>query len=364
MRATFAERQSADEEVLLKSVVDDILHVDWEQVRLKRAISAFISMLLVAAVLGALGDQVAAALVATLFVTAAGGNGTLAERLPGMIQFTIAGALLGGLALWSTESGILAAIVLGVATYLGTLAAAEGPTAARAGIYLTIWPAFALMLGSTDTEPWTVVVGFLAGGVVAIVFTSIRLRMSNKDEAKDIDQPEELDEVPGDHPTFVHRFVAATRSPIGVFALIRSAAVVLAVVLGLWLLPDYPLWAAITVIVVVKPSASQSFSTAIQRTLGTAIGVAVALAFASVLPRSDAAVALAFLISGALMIAFDNANYTLFAAFLTTTLVFGQRLAQADAFEAGWERLIATVLGAAIAMAVIAIAVNRSNRES
>ena len=345
----------------LVSVVDEVLRVDWEQVRLKRAISGLVSMLLVVAFLGAIGDPALAALLATLFVTAAGGDGAMTDRLPGMIRFTIVGALLGGLAFLSTESSVAVAIVLGIATYVGTLAAAEGPTAAKAGVYLTIWPLFALMLGSSNTEPWTVVAGFLVGGVVAMVATAFRLRVSSEDEAGDIDLPDELDEVPGEHAIFLHRFVAATRSPIGVFAVVRTAAVVLAVVLGYWLFPDYPLWVAITVIVVVKPSASQSLTTAVERTLGTAVGVAIALVVASALPQGDTAVAIAFLISGALMVAFINANYTLFAAFLTAMLVFGQRLAQADAFEAGWERLFATAAGAAIAIAVMAIArsVNR-----
>ena len=50
------------------------------------------------------------------------------------------------------------AVVLGVAAYVGTLAAAFGPVAAKSGMYLSIWPLFALMLGSADTEPWAVVV--------------------------------------------------------------------------------------------------------------------------------------------------------------------------------------------------------------
>jgi uncharacterized membrane protein YccC len=106
----------------------------------------------------------------------------------------------------------------------------------------------------------------------------------------------------------------------------------------------------------VKPSANQSVSTAIQRTLGTAVGVALAVLVAQILPKGDTAVVVAFLASGFLMIAFSNANYTLFAAFLTSMLIFGQRLVQADAFEAGWERLLATFVGALIALAVMAIA--------
>ena len=67
-------------------------------------------------------------------------------------------------------------------------------------------------------------------------------------------------------------------------------------------------------------------------------------------------------LSGFLMIAFNNANYTLFAAFLTSMLVFGQQLVQADASEAGWERLLATLVGALIAITVTAIGAELKRR--
>lgn len=337
-------------------LVDDIVRVDWEQVRFRRAASGLAAMLVVIALLRLAGDAVFAALLATLFVTAVGGDGTMSERLPGMVRFTVLGAVLGGLAYWSTDSVIGVAAVLGVATYLGTLAAAAGPVAARAGLYLTIWPLFALMLGSSDTAPWTVSVAFLVGGALSIAVTALRLRLTAEDEAGEIDEPEERDEITGDRLSRPSQLMAAATGPIGWFALLRTVAVVLAVILGFWWFSSYPLWVAITVIVVVKPSSSQSASVAVQRTLGTAVGVSIAVVLAQVLPRGDAGVVVAFLASGFFMVAFLNANYTLFAAFLTSMLVFGQRLVQADAFEAGFERLLATVVGALVALAVIAVA--------
>lgn len=342
-------------------MIEDIVRVDWDQVRFKRAASGLVSMLVVVAFIGAVDDVIFAALMATLFVTAAGGGGSMSRRLSGMVQFTVAGAALGGLALWSTESAPTVALVLGIATYLGTLAAAAGPASAKAGLYLTIWPLFALMLGSADTEPWTVAVAFLVGGAVAIGVTAIRLHVANQDGATD-EVHDELDQVPG--ASFGERVAHAATSPIGVFALVRTVGVVAAVLLGFWWFSSFPLWVAITVIVVVKPSANQSASTAVQRTLGTAVGVALAVLVAQVLPKSDIAVAVVFLASGFLMIAFNNANYTLFAAFLTSMLVFGQRLVQADAYEAGWERLLATLVGALIATTVTAIGAGMMRRHA
>ncbi len=334
----------------------DILHVDWSQVRIKRAFTSLVVMLMIVAFFGVIGDVLFAALMAALFVTAAGGDGSMSERLPGMVRFTVIGAVLGGLAFLSADDGFAVASVVGVATYLGTLAAAAGPSSARAGLYLTIWPLFALMLGSSETERWTVAVAFLAGGALSIVVTAIRLRATSEDEAGEIDEPEEQDEINGERLSHPAQLAAAATSSIGIFALLRTVAVVLGVILGFWWFSAYPLWVALTVIVAVKPSASQSISVAIQRTLGTAIGVTLAVLVAQVLPSGDTAVVIAFLVSGTLMVAFNNANYTLFAAFLTATLVFGQRLVQEDAFEAGWERLLATVVGVVIAFGVIALA--------
>ncbi|MGI9586185.1 MAG: FUSC family protein, partial [Acidimicrobiia bacterium] len=334
----------------------DIISVDWDQVRIGRAVSGLVAMLAVIAVVGLVGDVAFAALMATLFVTAMGRSGSMSERLPGMIGFTIVGAALGGLAFFSVDNPFAVAFVLGIATYLGTLAAAAGPNAARAGLYLTIWPLFAMMLGSGDTDPLTIVVAFLIGGGVAIAATAIRLWLSSAKEADATKIAADLEEGERDGRSIRVKLMASVSSPLGVFSLLRSAAVVMAVIIGFWWFADYPLWVAITVIVVVRPSATQSVSVAVERTLGTAIGVGLAVVIAQLLPEEEIAIALAFLVSGALMLAFNNANYTLFATFLTATLLFGQRLIQADAFEAGWERLLATGVGALIGLGIAAIA--------
>lgn len=349
----------------MSQVADDILRVDWEQVRFKRALSGLATMLIVVAFLGVVDDVILAALMAALFVIASGRDGTMAERLPSMVRFTVIGAMLGGLAFWSADSAVLVAVVLGVATYLGTLAAGFGPVAAQSGLYLSIWPLFALMLGSADTGPWAVSVAFLVGGALAIGITALRLMASAEDEVGDIDSSDE-DAESAATGLAIEVLSVVVAGPVGRFAVLRATAVVVGVVVGFWWFEAFPLWVAITVIVVVKPSPSQSFSVAVQRTLGTAIGVGVAVGIAQILPRSDLAVAIAFLASGFLMVAFNNANYTIFATFLTAMLVFGQRLAHADAFEAGWERLLATAAGAGIALLVmiIALRIGPDRRES
>ena len=334
-------------------MLTDVFKVDWEQVRLKRAVSGLAAMLLAVLFAVLVGDVVLSAVMATLFVTAAGGGGTMSERLPTMLRFTLYGAVLGGLAFWSGDTAWFVAVVLGVATYAGTLATAVGPRQARAGLFLTLWALMAVILGSEDTEPWRVSVAFLAGGVIAMVVTAMRLRIAGADTTAQRERPGPEATESDRSPFHLKELTAAMTSPLGLFALVRAVTVVVAVLLGFWWFASYPMWIAITVIVVLQPPAQESLSVAVERTIGTALGVGVAAGVAEALPRGDSAVVGAFLVSGLLMVAFMGANYTLFAAFLTAMLVFGQRLAQADLLEAGWERLLATAVGALVSFLIV-----------
>lgn len=338
-------------------MIQDIFTVDWTQVRLRRAGSAVIAILIVAAFASLVGDTWSTVGVATLFALAMSGDGAFADRWPSMARYTVAGAAVGGLAYVSSDNALAAAAVFGLATYLGTLAAAAGPVSARGGLFLTIWAFLALDHGGGGAEPWQPALAFLAGGVIAIAITGLRLHFSSEDEAGEIDEPEEDDQVEGKRLKLPEQLGAAMRSKLGMFAILRTAAVMLAVVLGYIWFDTHALWAALTVIIVVKPSTGQTASIAVQRTLGTAIGASLAIAVAQVLPRGETAVAIAFVVCAFFMLAFMNANYTLFATFLTATLVFGQRLGQSAALEAGSERLVATLLGSAIGVAVMSLTI-------
>jgi len=343
-------------------VTEDLLTIDWSQVRPRRAAAGVLVVLAAFLFIGAAGTVGVTVGLAAIFVTAAAGDGSFRDRAPGMIGFTLMGAVIGGLAFWSVDSVIAIALILGGATFLGTLAAAYGPVPARRGLFLTLWALLALLLSSVDTSPWTAALAFLVGGIAAIVMTAIRLAISKEDPATDVDPDEEeaADPAATDEKPDI---ASVIRGSLGLFAVVRTVSVVAAVFLGYWWFSSYPLWAAITVIVVVRPVASESLKIAVERTLGTAVGVGLALVIAHVLPKSDVGIMIAFLVSAFLMLAFMNANYTLFATFLTSTIVFTERLVQADAFEAGWQRLLATAVGAIIAIAAIGIGILSRPRE-
>jgi len=339
-------------------VIDEILSVDWEQVRFKRAFSGLVVILIALTFISVVATVVLIVVIAALFNIAAASDGPMRERWKAMAQFTVLGAIIGGLAFWSIENAVGAAAVLGVVAYVATLFAALGPRSARAGLFLTLWAVLAMMIGTAETPPLVVSAAFIMGGIVAIAITAARLGVSAEDDADDADaeigEADSADLVP--QGSVLARLRWATQGAMGEFAVLRAFAVIVATILGFWLFPDYAFWAAITVIIVVKPSSSQTASIAVQRTLGTAIGALIAVAAVQLFPGSEVYAVAGFAVSAFFMLAFMNANYTLFAVFLTSTLVFSFRMVQADAFDGGIERLLATFLGASIAFGTVVLA--------
>jgi hypothetical protein len=275
-----------------------------------------------------------------------------------MVRFSLIGAVIGGLAFWSFEFAIAVAAVLGVVTYISTLFAAFGQRAARAGLFLTLWAVLAMIMGTEDVSPLVVSGAFLVGGALAIVITSVRLALTSEDEADDEDvSVGEIDS--GDvapHGSEFARLRWASRGVMGEFAVLRAVAVMFSTLVGFWLFPGYEFWGAITVIIVLKPSTSQTASIAVQRTLGTALGAVAAVMAVQLFPGNQAYAVIGFATSAFFLVAFMNANYTIFAAFLTSTLVFAFRMVQADAFDGGVDRVLATIAGAAIAFSAVGVA--------
>lgn len=339
-------------------MLNQVFSVDWDQVRLKRALSGLVATLVVLAFIGIVETVVLIVVMASLFNIAAANDGPMSERWRVMAQFSILGAIIGGLAFWSFDTAVAAAVVLGIVTYFATLLAAFGQRSARAGLFLTLWVVIAMLLGTGETSPLIVSAAFLIGGVVAIVITAVRLRLVAEDEADDDSvskgEVDSADIAP--EGSAISRLRWASRSTSGQFAVLRAFAVVLSTFVGFWLFPEYAFWSSITVIIVVKPSAGKTAAIAFERTLGTTVGALVAVVAVQLLPGNQVYAVLGFAVSAFFMLAFMNANYTYFAAFLTSTLVFSLRMVQEDAFDGGIERVGATLVGALISWVTVAIA--------
>lgn len=113
----------------------------------------------------------------------------------------------------------------------------------------------------------------------------------------------------------------------------------------------------LTVVLVLQTPARQTLSIGVQRTVGTIVGVVAGMVIVRWLDTGTAAIVAAFVLAGFGMIAFKGVSYTLSTVFTTCVLLFSQRILQQDAFGTGWQRIGATLLGTAIALAVVLLAV-------
>ena len=147
------------------------------------------------------------------------------------------------------------------------------------------------------------------------------------------------------------------RSPLGWFALLRAAAAGIALWWGTALFPDHTIWAALTVILVMKPRAGETIAAGLLRTLGTVLGVIVAELIIALSGGEQAVTFVGFLLAAFAMAALHKVNYAVFVACLTALLVLADQLATGTGEATATDRLWATLLGAA--MAFIAIGLGR-----
>jgi len=115
-----------------------------------------------------------------------------------------------------------------------------------------------------------------------------------------------------------------------------------------------------------RPPTHQAVVVGLQRSLGTGVGVILAVAVAGVIGQNTPGLVILFLASAFLMMAVREVNYALFAMFVTAVVVYSQRILGADAAESGSDRLVETILGVAIALVVLGLteSLSRARRSS
>jgi uncharacterized membrane protein YccC len=319
-----------------------IYRLDWSQVNLRAGVRTVLVVIGVAVVLilfGALGITVG---LAALFVMIADQPGSLRSRLLSVISFTIVGSLLAFAGAWAgTTHALIAGLLMSAIVYLATVAAALGKPAAVRGLLMAIWVVLALSLSSSVDAPAKLSLAFLVGGLLAgvVVLVFGLLRPSEKPA--------------GDQPPVISTLVEQKWTPLGQFAVIRGLASGFGTYLGIVLFPDFPIWVVIAVLVILREERGATFQIGLLRTAGTLLGVIGASATLAIIGDSEAVVVAAFLASGFGMIALQKVNYAVFTLFLTAMLVFALHVAGDDAIEGGVARLLATLVGVAIAFVAI-----------
>ena len=124
---------------------------------------------------------------------------------------------------------------------------------------------------------------------------------------------------------------------------------------------------AITAVLVMRPPTTRrALAVGLQRSLGTGIGVIIAVALADVVGESTPALVILLLASAFGMMAVREVNYALFAMLVTTLVVYTQRILGADATESARDRLAETILGVTIAFVVLGLteALSRARKQT
>ena len=322
-----------------------LLEFDLVAVDLHKGLLGLVAIGISVIFVAALGTVGMTAGLAALFVIVTDSPGRPRDRAVGVLVVTLVGSVIALIGTWAGTTHLLVAatltFIIAVAT---TLTAGLGRSWAIRGLLLSIWAVIALGLAGEEQAAIGLAMAFALGGISAAAILWVRRRGTPQ-------------------PSIEVRARAATRSlesiiqsPLGWFSVVRGSAVGLAVALGAWLFPNHPVWAALTVLLVMRPAVGETVKVGIQRTLGTIAGVLVAEGIIVVGDGSDAVLVAAFMAAAFAMTAFQRVNYAVFVLFLTTVLVLTQGLLGLSPEATAVDRLLATMLGAAIAFSGIAVA--------
>jgi hypothetical protein len=322
------------------------LTFDWRAVDVRKGVFGLIVILIAGLLVAAFGNVGLTAGIAALFVFAADKPGPIRGRAVGVVVMTVAGSLIAFVAVWAgSEHIVVSAPLTVVVTGAATHSAAHGEKDATRGLLLTLWAVIGISIGGSQDSALQLALAFAVGGAIASVVIWLHSRGTPGASVESDAQAAE------------RSLAAVIRSPLGAFSLLRASAVGIALLLGAYLFPVHPIWAALTVILVMRPRAGDTLSVGLLRVIGTMLGVLFAELVFGLAAGSSIIVLGGFLVAGFAMLAFKQVNYALFVLFLTAILVLSQELGGASAQTVAIDRLLATALGAVIA--VIGIGIGR-----
>lgn len=282
--------------------------------------------------------------LAVLFVLATDRPGPARARLTAVAVMTVSGAVIAFLAvLVGTDDAAAAALLAFAVTAIMTLASGRGTTAAGRALVLSVWAVLALGFSGDTQTAFELALAFLLGGLfaTAMLWFESRGTSAESPESATEDARRSLQEL--------------IRSPFAPIALIRASAVAIGIALGITWFPDHPVWAGLTVLLVMSNTTDEAIGSGLMRMFGTLLGVLAAEVVAQVADGADLVLVAAFALSAFGMFALKDVAYWVFVAFLTAVLILVQALIGADADAAAVDRLAATVLGAGIAFAAIGV---------
>ena len=325
-------------------MIRDLFHVDRDHLNLRLAAGALVAILIGEVLVSVLGIGLVQTGLAAFLVLASARSGDLRTRLTRMGVVTVVGGAFGFLGYLSADTAWQAAVVLGVVAYLTGLAYGYGSAAGSAGFFLLVW-ALAIQIGTAEgTDPPASAAAFLLGGVVAMIVMGVLVALRLVDTSPEPDAA-------ATHRMTAMSLADVASSPVGIWSLVRALLVVVAVLLGYQISPNFdPYWVAIVVLVVFLPASDKTTFKAVQRGIGTLAGALAATALLTV-TTSEPVIGVALLVAAFFTAAFYTANYLIYAFFLTSGIVFYEWFAAGEQVGAGGERLLAALIGVALALA-------------
>jgi hypothetical protein len=263
-----------------------------------------------------------------LVALAADVPGTRRRRMGGIGAWLVGGASVTAIGPAVSLSGWAMALLVLVVVGASSLAAASdtrfGLSALLVGLLAILQPALADPGG---------VPAFLLGGIAAGAVNLLRPR------------PDETGPVRDDGGAW--------------FALVRGVVVATAMLVGMTLFEDHPSWTALTALIVLAPGAAETIAAAGARLMGTVIGAVVGLALVGLI-AGQPGLAVVVVLAVAAQFTFRPYGYPTVVAFITVAVVAGTALVGGSTLSATADRVLATAVGAGIALVPLAGARLRS----
>lgn len=247
--------------------------------------------------------------------------GIARQRL--LVVFGLVGAVLGFLGVLSSDSVLLSVGLLAVVVYSSSLTLLFNPAWTWVLYIATIW-LIGIMNTPGNDPPRAITVGSLFFVGVSLYLLGTRLA---PDRSTPSSPPAPV------RPEVVHRF-----------ALVRTATIVLASLLGWLLAPIHPFWPAAAAHYVIRPTWKQQPQATFWRVVGTAGGTATALLIALLWPDTTA-LAVSLWIAGTALFVLGHLHGGLMMFLVTLFLISLLGVAGADVGLVGPRRLLTDTMG-------------------
>lgn len=285
-----------------------------------------------------------------LFVGLGDPGGRLATRAAYTAVFGVIGALVTA---WGIAVGSAGWVLVTLSTVVITLATGLvirfGVRRFVTGSLLTAWFLIAISLppgfgaAGITLNPWLQALAWLAGAAAWFVLSSIVSAARRGDRAPLVA------ELPTDTKG------SSLTKPVVVYAVLRTLAVSGAVAVAFGFQLPYADWMPLAALVAMKPNAEQSRLAATQRVVGTVLGAVIAAVLLLTVDQP-------YVLAGAMVLlalvggAFRTANYALYTTGIAGTALIALDLSDPTNLANEGLRILFTLIGVVIAIAVMALA--------